>query len=65
MRSRFRRSCLASPFCSLSPAITALAVGVAMGLATLIGPLAGGIVAFLLFAAVAGGLGWYGAKRAA
>jgi len=44
-------------------AITALAVGVAMGLATLIGPLAGGIVAFLLFAAVAGGLGWYGAKR--
>jgi Putative Actinobacterial Holin-X, holin superfamily III len=44
-------------------AITALAVGVAMGLATLIGPLAGGIVAFLLFATVAGGLGWYGAKR--
>lgn len=44
-------------------AITALAVGVAMGLATLIGPLAGGIVAFLLFAGVAGGLGWYGAKR--
>lgn len=44
-------------------AIVALAVGVAMGLASLIGPLAGGIVAFLLFAAVAGGLGWYGAKR--
>ena len=44
-------------------AITALAVGVAMGLATLIGPLAGGVVAFLVFAAVAGGLGWYGAKR--
>ena len=44
-------------------AITSLAVGVAMGLATLIGPLAGGIVAFLLFAGVAGGLGWYGAKR--
>ena len=44
-------------------AITALAVGVAMGLATLIGPLAGGIVAFLLFAAVAGGLAWYGVSR--
>jgi len=44
-------------------AIVALAVGVAMGLATLIGPLAGGIAAFLLFAGVAGGLGWYGAKR--
>ena len=44
-------------------AITALAVGVAMGLATLIGPLAGGIAAFLLFAAVAGGLAWYGVGR--
>ena len=44
-------------------AITALAVGVALGLATLIGPLAGGIVAFLLFAALAVGLGWYGAVR--
>ena len=44
-------------------AITALAVGVAMGLATLIGPLAGGVVAFLLFAAVAAGLAWYGVTR--
>jgi hypothetical protein len=44
-------------------AITALAVGVAMGLATLIGPLAGGIAAFLLFAAIAGGLAWYGVTR--
>ena len=44
-------------------AITALAVGVAMALATLIGPLAGGIAAFLLFAAVAGGLAWYGVGR--
>ena len=44
-------------------AIVALAVGVAMGLATLIGPLAGGIAAFLLFAAVAGGLAWYGVTR--
>ena len=44
-------------------AITALAVGAAMGLATLIGPLAGGLVAFLLFLAVAGGLAWYGVAR--
>ena len=44
-------------------AIVALAVGVAMALATIIGPLAGGVAAFLLFAAVAGGLAWYGAKR--
>lgn len=44
-------------------AIASLAVGVAMGLATLIGPLAGGIGAFLLFAAIAGGLAWYGVVR--
>ena len=42
--------------------IVALAVGVAMGLATLVGPLAGGLIAFLLFAAVAGSLAWYGVK---
>jgi hypothetical protein len=44
-------------------AIVALAVGVALGLATLIGPLAGGIAAFLLFGGIAGAFGWYGAKR--
>lgn len=44
-------------------AFVALVVGIANGLATLIGPLAGGVVACLLFAAIAGGLGWYGAKR--
>jgi hypothetical protein len=44
-------------------AFVAIVVGIANGLATLIGPLAGGIVAGLLFAAVAGGLGWYGTKR--
>ena len=45
------------------PLIIAGSVGVAMALATLVGPLAGGIAAFLLFAAVAGGLAWYGAGR--
>ena len=44
-------------------AITVLAVGVAMALAPLVGPLAGGIASFLLFAAVAGGLAWYGVER--
>lgn len=44
-------------------AIVALAVGVVMALATMVGPLAGGIAAFLLFAGIAGALGWYGAKR--
>lgn len=44
-------------------AITALSVGVAMALATLVGPLAGGILAFLLFAGIGSGLAWYGVKR--
>ena len=43
--------------------VTALAYGVAAGLATLIGPLAGGLVAFLLFAAVAGVLIWIGVGK--
>lgn len=44
-------------------AITGLAVGVVMALATLIGPLAAGFVGMLVFLAIAGALGWYGAQR--
>ena len=44
-------------------AVSALAYGVAAGLASLVGPLAGGIIAFLLFAGVAGGLIWFGIKK--
>ena len=44
----------------LNAAIVALAVGVALGLATLIGPLAGGAAGFLLFAGLAGLCGWIG-----
>lgn len=44
-------------------AITALSAGVAMALATLVGPLAGGLLAFVLFAGIGGGLAWYGVKR--
>ncbi|HEY1143908.1 MAG TPA: phage holin family protein [Sphingomicrobium sp.] len=44
-------------------AIVALAYGVAAGLATLIGPLAGGFIAFLLFAAIAGVLAWVGVSK--
>ena len=40
-------------------AIIALAVGVVMALATLIGPLAAGIIGLAIFAAIAGGLAWY------
>lgn len=43
--------------------ITALAYGVAAGLATLIGPFAGGFVAFLLFAGLGGVLTWIGYAR--
>ena len=45
-------------------AVTALAVGVVLALARFIGPLAAGFVGLLIFAAIAGGLGWYGAERA-
>ena len=44
-------------------AITALAVGVVIGLAQFIGPLAAGFIGLLIFAAIAGLLGWYGAQR--
>ncbi|HEU4696216.1 MAG TPA: phage holin family protein [Sphingomicrobium sp.] len=44
-------------------AVTALAVGVVMALAKFIGPLAAGFIGMLIFAAIAGLLGWYGAQR--
>src|SRR5689334_23549020 len=39
-------------------AISALALGVVIGLAKFIGPLAAGFVGMLIFAGIAGGLGW-------
>ena len=44
-------------------AVTALAVGVVMALAKFLGPLLAGIAGLLIFAALAGGIGWYGAQR--
>lgn len=44
-------------------AFTALAVGVVMALATVVGPLAGGFIGMLIFFAVAGGLAWLGYQR--
>ena len=44
-------------------ALTALTMGVFATLLRFVGPLASGLLTFLLFAAVAGGLAWYGAKR--
>jgi Putative Actinobacterial Holin-X, holin superfamily III len=44
-------------------AITALAVGVVIGLTKFVGPLAAGFLALLIFTAIAGGLAWIGANR--
>lgn len=45
-------------------ALNALAFGVVLALALLMGPLLGGIVGMVIFAAIAGGLAWYGIERA-
>jgi len=45
-------------------ALNALVFGVVLALATLIGPLLAGIVGLLIFAAIAGGLAWWGVERA-
>lgn len=44
-------------------AVTALAVGVVLALETFIGPLAAGFVGMVIFAVVAGLLGWAGYRR--
>lgn len=43
--------------------VTALAVGVVLALTKFLGPLLAGIAGLAIFAAVAGGLGWFGAQR--
>ena len=48
--------------CSLA-AITALAIGVVIALAKFIGPLAAGFVGMLIFAAIAGLLGWSAVQK--
>jgi hypothetical protein len=44
-------------------AVVALSVGIVLALATLVGPLLGGVVAFILIGAVAGLFGWLGAQK--
>ena len=44
-------------------AVTALAVGTVLALEAMIGPLAAGFAGLAIFAAVAGGLGWYALRR--
>jgi hypothetical protein len=50
-------------FLSALAAIVGLALGIVMALASLIGPLAAGFVGMLIFAGIAGSLGWYGYVR--
>jgi len=44
-------------------AVTALAVGIVLALTKFIGPLLAGFLGFLIFAAIAGLLGWMAADR--
>ncbi len=44
-------------------AIMSLAFGVFMELYAFMDPLLAGLISFILFAGLAGGLGWYGAQR--
>ena len=50
-------------FVCVLAAVTALAVGIVLALVKFIGPLLAGVAGLLIFAAIAGGLGWYGAER--
>ncbi|HET9811177.1 MAG TPA: phage holin family protein [Sphingomicrobium sp.] len=44
-------------------AFTALSVAIFVALATVMGPILGGIVAFLLIAGIAGALAWLGVRK--
>lgn len=47
----------------LIAAVAALGVGLVMGLAPMVGPVLGGLIVFLIFAGIAGGMAWYGSTR--
>ena len=53
---------LGGAFLLIQAGVTTLAVAVFLGLLPLMGPIFAGLLAFLIFAAVAGGLGWYAVK---
>jgi hypothetical protein len=50
-------------FLLLQAGVTALAVATFLALLPLVGPFLGGLLAFLIFAAAAGGLGWFAVKK--
>lgn len=53
----------ATAFILLLAAVNVLGVAALLGLAVLIGPVLAGLAIFLIMAAIAGGLAWYGAKK--
>ena len=55
---------LGGAFLFLQAAVTILGVGVYLGLLPLMGPVFAGLVAFLIFAGIAGGLAWFGIQKA-
>jgi fructose-specific phosphotransferase system IIC component len=59
----FSVALFATAFALALAAVTALAVGVVIALAKFFGPLLAGVVGLLIFAAIAGGLAWWGAER--
>jgi hypothetical protein len=50
-------------FLLLQAGVTALAVATFLALLPLMGPFFAGFLAFLIFAAIAGGLGWFAVKK--
>ena len=55
---------LGSAFLFLQAAVTILAAGLFFGLLSLVGPLLAGLIAFLVFAGIAGGLAWFAIEKA-
>ena len=55
---------LGGAFLFLQAAVTILGVAVFLGLLPLIGPVLAGLVAFLIFAGIAAGLGWFAIEKA-
>jgi hypothetical protein len=43
--------------------VTALSIGVVIALTKFLGPFLAGLAGLLIFVAIAGGLGWYAARR--
>ena len=55
---------LGAAFLLLQAAVTVVAVAVFLGLVLVMGPVLAGLVAFLIFAGAAAGLGWLGVRQA-